>query len=90
MTAAVRSGAPIRPRATTAHSVDEDQIEILVVNANDLPVADLAFELTLPDGSTKTGRTAGDGFIRFSHLTQRGECTLELPEIENPPGGEDG
>jgi phage baseplate assembly protein gpV len=82
-------GNPVHPDSVhddppTGQAIKDDQIEILVVNVNETPVADLEFKLTFPDGSTKTGRTAGDGFIRFSHLTQRGECTLDFPDLEQP------
>jgi uncharacterized Zn-binding protein involved in type VI secretion len=64
--------------------IDEDQIEILVVNVNGTPQPNIEYELTLPDGSKRTGRTAADGFIRLSHLTQRGDCTLDFPDLIPP------
>jgi hypothetical protein len=80
----VNDDAPIE------REIKDDQIEILVVNANETPMADIEFKLTFPDGSTKTGRTAGDGLIRFSNLTQRGECTLDFPGLEQPSEGQNG
>jgi phage baseplate assembly protein gpV len=61
--------------------VEDDQIEVQVVNALGTPQASVAFELTFPDGTTRTGMTAADGFIRFSGLTQRGNCQLRFKDL---------
>jgi uncharacterized Zn-binding protein involved in type VI secretion len=67
-----------------ATAPDEDQLEVEVVNALGEPQPGIDWELTLPDGSTKSGRTLPDGFIRLSGLTQRGSCQLTFPNVKFP------
>jgi hypothetical protein len=43
----------------------------------------LAYELILPDGDKRVGETGRDGAIRLSGLRQRGDCKLNLPDIDN-------
>ena len=43
------------------------------------PLADRAYELTLPDGRVVEGKTAEDGFIRVRSGAE-GELKLRLPE----------
>jgi len=61
--------------------VSDDQIEIELVFASGALAPEINFVLTLPDGSERTGKSGRDGVIRFSGLTQRGECELELPDV---------
>jgi hypothetical protein len=62
-------------------SISNDQIEIELVFASGAPAARVDFVLTFPDGSERTGKSGRDGVIRFSGLSQRGECELELPSV---------
>jgi uncharacterized Zn-binding protein involved in type VI secretion len=74
----------------SARTIEPDEIEVVVVNTSGKPAGNVAFELLFPDGSARIGRTTDDGLIRFDHLTQRGECTLKFPDLEQLPEGRDG
>ncbi len=41
------------------------------------------YELTLPDGAKRTGQTDASGIFKLSALTQKGDCTLVLPDIDD-------
>jgi hypothetical protein len=61
---------------------EEHQIEVQLVNALGEPQANVKYELTLPDGTKKTGTSGSDGWIRISGLTQTGDAKLVLPDID--------
>jgi hypothetical protein len=58
-----------------------DWIEILVADEDDQPVRDVAFELELPDGSIRRGRTNADGIARCDRIPS-GTCKLTLVELD--------
>jgi len=60
---------------------DEKQIEVQIVNARGEPQGNVRFELTLPDGTVKSGTSGADGFIRISGLKQSGDAKLTLPDV---------
>lgn len=60
-------------------------IEVLVVDARGEPQSGILYELVLPDGSTRTGRTGADGHLRLGGLTQAGDCRITFPEVASPP-----
>jgi hypothetical protein len=60
---------------------DTDWIEILVADEDDQPVRDVAFELELPDGSIRRGRTNADGIARCDRIPS-GTCKLTLIELD--------
>jgi hypothetical protein len=68
------SAAPAAPE-------DEKQIEVQIVNARGEPQRNVRFELTLPDGTVKSGTSGADGFIRVSGLKQTGDARLTLPDV---------
>ncbi|MBA3541456.1 MAG: carboxypeptidase regulatory-like domain-containing protein, partial [Deltaproteobacteria bacterium] len=70
--------------------IDEHQIEVQVVSALGKPVAGTDYDLRLPDGSTKWGETARDGFLRFSDLPAGGSAKLVLPEHDAEKGSTQG
>jgi len=76
------SAPPPPPRAAP---VDEQQIEVQLVNALGEPQAHVAYELTLPDGTVKSGTTGSDGYLRYSGLTQGGDARLVLPDVGRSP-----
>lgn len=61
-------------------------IEVLVVDARGEPQTGILYELTLPDGGVRTGRTGADGHLRLGALTQTGDCRITFPEIASSPG----
>jgi phage baseplate assembly protein gpV len=82
--AANRTFAPASVAATPGPVVEDDekQIEVQIVNVRGEPQRDVRFELTLPDGTVKSGTSAADGYIRISGLKQSGTATLVFPEID--------
>jgi phage baseplate assembly protein gpV len=81
---AVAPGAGSGPRDTTDVPIELDEIEIRVVEASGTVVRRLAYELTLPDGTVKTGVSGEDGIIKYTRLSQRGDCKLVFPTITRP------
>ena len=63
--------------------IEPDQIEVRVVDAKGDPVGGIAYELAMPDGSTKSGFAGADGVIKLTELTQRGECKLTFASIDD-------
>jgi hypothetical protein len=53
-------------------------VEILVVDANGLPMPKTAFSVTFPDGEVGTGQTDSAGRISFPDNTQSGELLLVI------------
>jgi hypothetical protein len=74
-------GRADQDKVPDSEAVSEDQIEIELVSVSGAPAPGIDFVLTLPDGSERVGRSDRDGMVRFSGLTQRGECDLELPNV---------
>jgi hypothetical protein len=52
------------------------------VNALGEPQANVRYEITLPDGTVKTGTSGGDGWIRLSGIKQSGDAKLALPDLD--------
>jgi len=66
------------------HPVEPDEIEVHLLDGAGAAVCRaVAYELTLPDGSKRTGQTDASGVLNITSLTQRGNCTLVLPEFED-------
>lgn len=70
--------------------IAEDQIEIVIINALGVAQAGVAYDLRMPDGSTRDGTTPGDGVIRFSGLATSGTATLVLSEHDAEKGSTTG
>jgi uncharacterized Zn-binding protein involved in type VI secretion len=63
--------------------IEPDMIEVRLVDSSSALVQRaVAYELTFPDGSKRTGVTDGRGVLRLTALTQRGDCTLVLPDFD--------
>lgn len=62
--------------------IGEHGVEVQVVNRVGRPQPDVFWELTLPDGTHKSGKTDAEGFIRVPTGAAAGECLLRLPENE--------
>jgi len=75
-------GAPPASAAPApAAAEDEHQLEVQIVNAAGEPQAGVRYDLTLPDGTTRSGTSGADGFIRVSGLKQTGNAQLVLPDV---------
>lgn len=62
---------------------DEGWIEIAFVDGGGEPVADVAFDLRLADGQSKSGKTDKKGSARLEGITP-GECKVGFPDIDGP------
>jgi hypothetical protein len=58
-----------------------DWIEILIVDEDDQPVRNVAYELELPDGSKRRGQTNAEGLARCDRIPS-GTCKLTLVELD--------
>jgi uncharacterized Zn-binding protein involved in type VI secretion len=72
---------PLAPDTPDA-PIEPDQIEVRVVTPAGEPVDGIRYELTMPDGSVRTGFADVQGVIKLTELEQRGECTLVFPAID--------
>jgi phage baseplate assembly protein gpV len=77
------SGPPRNLDKQIAEIRNEHEIEVQVLDASGAPAANVYYELTLPDGTLKSGRTGTDGYIRHSGLTQAGDCKLSFPDLDS-------
>jgi uncharacterized Zn-binding protein involved in type VI secretion len=79
---AAGGGSPGSP--PEEHPVEPDQIEVHLIDTSGKPIQrQVRYELTLPDGSTLTGQSDATGVFKLTALTQRGDCKLVLPEIDD-------
>ncbi len=81
MLATVR-GPAITPSALRKLK-DEGWIEIAFVDGGGEPVSDVAFDLRLADGQSKSGKTDKKGSARLEGITP-GECSVRFPDIDGP------
>ncbi len=58
-----------------------DWIEILIEDEDHQPVPNVAYQLTLPDGSTRRGQTNKLGIVRYDHIPS-GTCKFSLVELD--------
>lgn len=60
----------------------EFQLECTLIAAHGEPRPSVRFQITLPDGSEKTGTSGFEGVIRLSGLTVSGQAKLLLPDLD--------
>jgi hypothetical protein len=58
-----------------------DWIEVLIEDEEHNPVPNVAYKLTLPDGSTRLGKSNKLGIIRYDRIPS-GSCKFELTELD--------
>ncbi|KIG14833.1 hypothetical protein DB30_06286 [Enhygromyxa salina] len=74
--------APVYEPAAPEDIVENnDWIEILVEDEDEQPVSGVAYELELPDGSVRRGRTNQFGIARWERIPS-GSCKLSLVELD--------
>ena len=73
---------PAAPPASQPHL-----IEVQILAAGGAPLGGVACEVVLPDGSTRTGTTLADGWLRMSVQPQTGAFQLRLPDVTLPEPG---
>lgn len=57
-------------------------IEILLTDERRDPVANERYRITLPDGTTRTGRTDRNGLARLEGIRPAGPCDISFPDID--------
>jgi hypothetical protein len=57
-------------------------VEFQLLNEKDEPIANEAYELTLPDGTLMTGVLDGNGFVHVAGIP-RGSCSIKFPKLED-------
>jgi hypothetical protein len=72
-----------RPRAVapSERKPVKTWVEFQLVDETGAPVSDVAYEITLPDGSAQTGRFGASGKLRFDDIDP-GQCRIRFPEID--------
>jgi hypothetical protein len=56
-----------------------DWIEILIEDQDGRPMREIGYELSLPDGAVRRGRTTREGVIRLDEIP-KGECKFALTD----------
>jgi len=69
------SGSPVEARDKLTW------IEIQVVDLDKKPVAGIAYEVRLPDGTIQTGFTDEEGLAGYDEITP-GTCEVSFPELD--------
>lgn len=64
-----------------------DWMELLLIGGEGQPMAGVAYEAALADGSKRSGKTGDDGLARFTGL-KSGKLELRFPEVDAEPEGE--
>ncbi len=68
--------------SSTAPSAEEGKLDVQLFAASGAPAASFEVELTLPDGTKVAGETDSGGHFVAQHLPKSGNCTLQLPDID--------
>jgi hypothetical protein len=71
------SGSPVSPESLEKLT----WIEIQVVDLNGKPVAGIAYEVRLPDGTVNTGFTDEEGVAGYDEI-RPGTCEVGFPELD--------
>jgi type VI secretion system secreted protein VgrG len=76
----------ITPYSPIANTTEEQErktswIEIQLLDANDIPVPGEKYQITLPDGTVKTGTLGADGSARVAPCDP-GSCQVTFPEYD--------
>ena len=71
-----------RPVGDITESCPYHWIEVQLVDEADQPVARQRFEITLPDGSTRTGQTDAEGVGRVEGIYPPGVCQISFTELD--------
>jgi hypothetical protein len=56
-------------------------VEFQLLDENGKGAAGVAYEITLPDGSTQRGRIGANGAVRFDNIDP-GQCQVRFPELD--------
>ena len=62
--------------------IEKNDVHVTITTSSGKPKANVEYEIQLPDGSKKTGKTGDDGVIEFKGLPQGGTWSLVLPKVD--------
>ncbi len=85
------ASAPGEPREVPVipppQQKEKTWIEVVLLDSDDKPVANAAYQITLPSGEKRTGRLDDKGFVRIDGIEEGGTCDVEFPEIDGREWG---
>ncbi len=73
---------PAPPSQPAPNQARTTFIEILLTDERRHPVANERYRITLPDGTTRTGRTDHEGLARIEGIRPAGPCDISFPDID--------
>lgn len=80
----IRLEPPLPPTPPKPPPAPEDHwLKLEVITAKDEPAPDIDYELMLPDGERKAGRTDADGRVEIRGIKESGHFKLEFPGIDD-------
>ena len=71
-----------RPVGDTAEPCPYHWIEVQLLDEEDQPVVGQRYEITLPDGSVRSGQTDADGLGRVDGIYPPGTCQIRFTELD--------
>lgn len=71
-----------RPVGDTTEPCASHWIEVQLVDQTDAPVSGQRFEITLPNGTTRTGMTDAEGVGRVDGIYPPGVCQIAFTELD--------
>lgn len=80
-----RSGGGGAPGETSAEEEDEKPTQTMTFelrDSNDDPIKSEPYEVRLPDGSTRTGRTGEDGSVKIDGV-EDGDAEISFPRMQD-------
>ena len=76
--------APAQNQAAPQPQAGLDAVDVQVVSPAGTPKANLEFELTLPNGEKRAGKTDASGKLHLDSVA-KGKCQLSLPDVKDAP-----
>ncbi|MEX1363334.1 MAG: hypothetical protein AB1Z98_09425 [Nannocystaceae bacterium] len=76
-----QASMPLQELADDEPAQTYSWIELVLLDASGQPMADVAYTVTTPDGSTRSGKTDASGMARYDDVLA-GECDIEFPEMD--------
>lgn len=77
-----QSAEPTEPPTPTQTEPTLTFVELTLTDLAGEPLSDERFELTLPDGATRTGATDARGWARVNGVSTPGQCELRLVDVD--------
>ena len=72
---------PKQPARTPSPATKLTWVEIRLVDEDGTPVPGVAYEITFPDGSIRSGSLSARGTARYDQI-EPGQCQVKFPELD--------